>query len=78
MPMYLFHVNDGHGAADDQEGLEFPDDRAARDYAVAAARDMLAHAVLAGDLPLDDVIHVMTTEGRPACEVRFGDAVQRI
>ena len=78
MPIYLFNVNGGEFAVEDLVGCELGSDLHARDHAILAARDMLAHSVLAGRLPLDDVINVLTVDGRSVLDLRFGDAVTRV
>jgi hypothetical protein len=45
MPRFYFHISNGQGFIEDEEGIELTDEAAARSNAVAAARD-----VMAGDL----------------------------
>ena len=41
MPLYFFHITNGTRAFRDLEGVDLPDVRAAHDYALADARDMM-------------------------------------
>ena len=41
MPLYFFHITNGTRAFRDPEGVELPDVRAAHDYALADAHDMM-------------------------------------
>ena len=41
MPLYYFHITNGVRAFRDYEGMELPDLKAARTYALADARDIM-------------------------------------
>lgn len=75
MPRYFFHVRGGPIEADDEEGSDLPNSAAAERYAVAAARELLAAAVLEGRLALDERIDVNDSAGRRLLSLSFGDAV---
>ena len=75
MPRYFFHVRGGVVEADDEEGSELPDAAAAERYAVLAARELLAAAVIEGRLPLDERIDVNDASGRRLRSLSFGEAV---
>ena len=45
MPLYFFDTADGGGLTRDTDGIELPDDEAARRYGISALPDM-AHDVL--------------------------------
>lgn len=75
MPRYFFHVRGGPVEADDEEGSELPDAAAAERYAISAARELLAAAVIEGRLPLDERIEVSDASGRRLLSLSFGDAV---
>ena len=77
MPTYYFHLKTGEEIVEDIEGSHLPDLHAARQYALSAARELLAHAIHRGrDAPPDCVIvidgdgqellTVFTTEVLPA------------
>lgn len=76
MPHYFFHVRGGPVEADDEEGCELPDAAAAERYAVGAARELLAAAVLEGRLPLEERIDVTDASGRRLLSLSFGEAVR--
>jgi hypothetical protein len=75
MPRYFFKLRGGDIETDDEDGLALPDDEAARDKAVAYARDLLAAAVLEGRLALHERIEVEDQTGRAVASVTFGQSV---
>lgn len=46
MPRYFMHIEDRHGRIEDEEGSELPNLAAAREEALASARQMWAAAIL--------------------------------
>lgn len=48
MPRFFLHIDDGTQRIEDEEGSELPDLEAAREEALAAARQLWAAAILAG------------------------------
>ena len=75
MPRYLFHVRGGPIEADDAEGLDLPNEEAARQKAAEFARDLLAAAVLEGRLALTERIVICDAEGREVAALSFGQSV---
>ena len=75
MPRFFFHIRGGEIECDDEEGVDFPDEGAARHEAVRNARDLLAAAVLEGRLPLEESIVVTDGGGAAIIRVTFGEAV---
>jgi hypothetical protein len=75
MPRYFFHVRGGPVEAEDEEGSELPDATAAERYAIVAARELLAAAVIEGRLPLDERIDINDASGRRLQSLSFGEAV---
>jgi uncharacterized protein DUF6894 len=64
MPTYYFHLKTGDVIVEDPEGSHLPDVEAAREYAVLAARELLAHAIHAGRQTTPDCVVVIDAEGR--------------
>lgn len=50
MAKYYFHIRRGSDVARDPEGAEFASQELAREEAVTAARELLAQAVIRGEL----------------------------
>jgi hypothetical protein len=46
MPRYFLHIEDGHQQIRDEEGSELPDLTAAREEALASARQLWAAAII--------------------------------
>ncbi len=75
MPRYFFHICDGSGVTDDEEGLELPDADAARTEALRGARALMADEIQHGVLTLASFIDVEDEEGRQLFRISFADAV---
>jgi hypothetical protein len=73
MPHYYFNLLDGV-RLDDEEGQDLPDDDAARVEATRSARSILADAVWAGRLPLDESIEIVA-HGKVIAIVEFRDVL---
>ncbi len=76
MPWYYFDVVEGHGIAEDEDGLELADAEAARREALAGARGILAHEVQGGRIDLSWRIEVRTENGEALFTVPFGEAIE--
>jgi hypothetical protein len=80
--MARFYFNVRHrpgpeGLARDLEGDELPDSAAARDHALAVARDLIARTRVDGVRNWFDCSFEITDEdGRPVMTVPFSDTVQ--
>lgn len=74
MPRFFFHLYDDRVSID-EEGLNLPDEAAARDTALSCAREMACAEVLKGHLRLDHRIEVEDEAGRTVATLAFGDAV---
>lgn len=74
MTRYFLHLHNDIDAPD-EEGQEFPDDRAALECAMRCARDVASGAVSQGHLNLNHFIICVTDQGREVGIVRFADAV---
>jgi hypothetical protein len=71
MPRYFFHTEEDWA----QEPVELPDDASARNYAMRAARELLAEAVLQGRLILHETIIAHSEDGRHLFTITLGEAV---
>jgi len=58
MPIFYFHVCNGTGFVEDEDGQELPGMEAARALALVSARDIMAADVRAGELDLASFIEV--------------------
>lgn len=74
MAHYFFHLHNDMDTPDN-EGKEYPDDRAAMAEALKSARDMASHSVKEGKLDLRHFIICVDDTGREVGIVYFADAV---
>jgi hypothetical protein len=74
---YFFHLH-SDVETQDEEGVDLPDEAAARDRAEDEARMMAAASVQQGYLNLSDCIHVTDKTGRLVLKVLFGDVVKLV
>ena len=58
VPLYFFHLDDGHGYVADDQGQELPDLQAARLHALKAAGQMIAEELATGRERLHLAIHI--------------------
>ena len=75
MPRFFFHIRNGTGFTEDEEGRDLPDEAAARTIAVEGARSLLSHEVSGGTLDLRGRIEVVDDEGRPLFVLPFSDVI---
>jgi hypothetical protein len=75
VPRYFFHLSDGGGFVEDEEGLDLPDDDAARAKATEAARSIMASDLLGGRLDLASFIAVQR-DGAPAFTLGFAEVLE--
>ena len=69
------HISNGHGFIEDEEGVELPDDAAARAAAVAAARDVMTGDLREGRLDLTSFIEVEDGAHKLLFTLTFAEAV---
>ena len=74
MPRYFFHLYDELQVLD-EEGVELPDDEAARETALQNAREIACAEVEQGQLVLDHHIDMVDENGRQVGVVSFRTAV---
>jgi hypothetical protein len=75
MPRFYLHICDGAGFAEDEEGLELPDEAAARKAAIAGARDIMAADVKRGELDLASFVEVEDDNHGWLFTISFGEAL---
>ncbi|HYD39066.1 MAG TPA: hypothetical protein VEA60_15725 [Allosphingosinicella sp.] len=75
MPRFYFHVCNGAGFVQDEEGRDLPDLEAARAEAIRGARSIMASDVQRGTLDLSSFIEIEDAEKRLVLTVGFEDAV---
>jgi hypothetical protein len=75
MPRYFFHVCNGTGFIEDEEGRDLPDDTAARAAAIGDARSIMASDVQRGQLDLSSFIEVQADGGALVLTLNFTEAV---
>ncbi|MEA3040042.1 MAG: hypothetical protein QOE79_2555 [Sphingomonadales bacterium] len=76
MPRFYFHICNGHGFIEDEEGVDLPDEPAARRNAVEAARDVMAGDLREGRLDLTSFIEVEDEAHRLLFTLTFAEAVR--
>ena len=74
MPRFYFHLYNDEDTFD-REGMELPDEAAAHEQAVRAAKDMASQGVADGRLVLDNRIEVVNERGDTIDTVYFRDVV---
>ena len=74
MPRYFFNVYDDVIASDD-EGMDLPNEQAARLHDIIGARDIMVEQVRRGYLVRSHWIDVVNDQGEVLLTVTFGDAV---
>ncbi|MET1111861.1 MAG: hypothetical protein ABWX67_10090 [Allosphingosinicella sp.] len=74
MPLFFFHVCNGNGFTEDEEGRELADETEARSAALAGARDIMAEEMRAGQLNPASFIEVEDSEHRHLFTLPFSEA----
>ncbi|WP_324749615.1 hypothetical protein SH591_13930 [Sphingomonas sp. LY54] len=75
MPRFYLHVCNGNGFVEDEEGSDLPDASAAREKALAGARDIMAAEIQLGELDLGSFIEVEDENRNYLFTVTFAHAV---
>ena len=75
MPLFYFHVCNGNGFTEDEEGQELPNVDAARLAAIRSARDIMAADVQRGFLDLSSFIEVEDSARKLVLSLSFQQAV---
>ena len=71
MSRFYFHIRVGDQVVRDQEGSDLPDPAAAREEALAAARQILADAIRSGSEATPEAFVIADSEGRELETVPF-------
>jgi hypothetical protein len=75
MPRYYFHVCNGTGFTEDEEGQDLPDREAARAEAIRNARSIMAADVQRGMLDLSSFIEIEDVDHQLIQTLGFQEAV---
>ena len=75
MPLYYFHLSDGHQALIDPEGREVADFSDIRELALKEARAMISQDALGGRIILNQFIEVRDASGKLVHQLSFRDSV---
>jgi CRP-like cAMP-binding protein len=75
MPRFFFHIRNGNGFTEDEEGQELADERQAEQVAVHGARSLVAAEALEGEIDLRGGIEVRDGDGSEVLTIPFADAV---
>ena len=76
MPRFYMHISNGRGFIEDAEGVELEDENAAREEALAGARDLMAGDLRKGSLDLTSFIEVEDEAHRLLFTLHFSEAVK--
>ena len=76
MPRFYFHICNGSGFVEDEEGAELPDAPAARMHAILSARDVMAGDMRRGELDLSSFIEVEDERRILLFTLPFSEAVE--
>ena len=74
MTRYFFHLHDNVDC-EDEEGVELPDEKAAKAFALVSARDMASVEVKHGRLNVDHYIEIRADDGRHVGDMLFREVV---
>jgi hypothetical protein len=75
MPRYFFHVHNGLGLTEDEEGQELPSVEAAMAVGVDSIRSLLSAGVREGELDLHGRLDVVDEAGALLRSIQFEDAI---
>lgn len=76
MPLFYFHVCNGTGFVQDEEGRDLPDAEAARAEAVRGARSIMADDLQRGQPDLSSFIEVEDARHELLFTLMFGELVE--
>ena len=76
MTHYFFHVYNGTGLTQDQEGLELADLAAARQVALTGIRSLLGEDLESGLVDLNGRLDICGREGTVLLSVPFSEAIE--
>lgn len=76
MPRYFFHIRNGSGVAEDEEGRELPSAEIARNEAIKGVRSIISDEVKQGLVDLRGEIRVTDETGAAVLLLHFDEAVE--
>jgi hypothetical protein len=76
MPRFYYHVRNGFGFAEDEEGVELADLEAAKQHAIEGARSLRSADVAEGELDLRGRIEITDAAGACVLVLPFRDALR--
>ena len=76
MPRFYFHICNGDGFTVDDEGQDLPDADAARQAAIAGARDLMSTEIREGHLNPASFIEVEDAKHRHVFTLAFSEAYE--
>lgn len=76
MPHFYFHVCNGTGFVEDEEGRELTDEETAHREAIRGARSIMADDLQRGQLDLSSFIEVEDSKHELLFTLMFADAVE--
>lgn len=74
MPRFFFHVCNGNGFVEDEEGRDLPGEAAARSAALDGARDIMAEEMRSGQLNPASFIEVEDADRKHLFTLLFSEA----
>lgn len=74
MPRYFFNVSNGNGLTRDEEGVDLPDEAAARTMAMDSIRSIVSEEARKGMLDLDGYIDVLDISAVQLERIKFPEA----
>jgi hypothetical protein len=77
MPQFYFHIRTDGSLSPDDEGESFPDLAAAKEDAVAAAREIMAEDIRSHSDNIPDAIVITNKAGKELAVVKLLDALPR-
>jgi hypothetical protein len=78
MARYYLHIQNAHGQAEDEEGIEVASLAEAQELAVTGIRSLLSAEVMNGTMNLKGRIDIADEQGSVVLKVPFKDAVRVI
>lgn len=76
MPRYFFHIHNGLGLTEDEEGQELPSPEAAFAAALDGIRSLLSAGVREGELDLDGSLDIVDEAGILLRNIPFETAIE--
>lgn len=76
MGLYFSHIHTGDEYLSDEDGIDLPNLESVHRESVVAAREMVAAAVLVGQLPLHECFEIMDKQGNLVLSMPFSSVVE--